>query len=243
MGGAKHAHRVAHHVAGDRDVPGERLHRQHVGTGGCLPDGRNVAAGGAIHDLQQLALGRERHVDLEEEAVQLGLRERVGAFHLEGVLGGEHEERFREGVLLLRDGDSVLLHRLEEGALRLGRGAIDLVGKHQVGEDRSGLEAEASLAALLDDDVGARARRLGHRPHQHGLAQSWHALEECVRSSQEADQSQPHELLLPNDEAPDLRLDGVGQLAEPLRRDAVEGWRWRGRLGLGHRSTPWVRGG
>ena len=38
------------------------------------------------------------HVDLQEEAVELGLGEGIGAFLLERVLGGEHVERARQVV-------------------------------------------------------------------------------------------------------------------------------------------------
>ena len=88
---------------------------------------------------------REGDVQLEEEAVELRLGQRVGALHLDRVLRGEHEERLGERVLLLGDGDAVLLHRLEQRALRLGRGAVDLVGQHQVAR-RSGPAGSGSAA-------------------------------------------------------------------------------------------------
>jgi hypothetical protein len=40
------------------------------------------------------------------------------------------------------DGHLALLHRLEQRRLHLGRRAVDLVGEHDVGEDRAGLEAK-----------------------------------------------------------------------------------------------------
>ena len=43
---------------------------------------------------------------------------------------------------LAGDGDRPLLHGLEQGRLRLGRGPVDLVGQHEVGEDRPALELE-----------------------------------------------------------------------------------------------------
>ena len=53
-----------------------------------------------------------------------------------------------------------ILHGLQERRLGLGRGAIDLVGQHQVGENRASLEAHAAppVQVLADDgradDVG-----------------------------------------------------------------------------------------
>ena len=203
-------------------------------------DGRLLDAGRALHDPDEVLLRRERHVDLEEEPIELRLRQRVGALHLERVLGGEHEERLGERVLLLGDGDAVLLHRLEQGALRLRRGAVDLVGEDEVREDRPRLEAEPALAALLHDDVRAddvgrhqvrreldaaeaEVERLGHRAHEHRLAEPRHALEERVRSGEQADQRLPHELLLADDEGADLALDGGRELGEALRLDPGRG--------------------
>jgi hypothetical protein len=54
-------------------------------------------------------------------------------------------------------GDRALLHRLEQRGLGLGRGAVDLVGQDEVGEDRARLELELRrpLLASVLDDVGA----------------------------------------------------------------------------------------
>ena len=51
----------------------------------------------------------------------------------------------------------VLLHGLEQGGLRLGRRAVDLVGQHHVGEDRPVQEDELAPAGLgvVLQDVGA----------------------------------------------------------------------------------------
>ena len=48
----------------------------------------------------------------------------------------------------------LLLHRLEQRSLRLRRGAVDLVGEEEVGEDRARQERE--LGAALVEDRGAR---------------------------------------------------------------------------------------
>ena len=51
----------------------------------------------------------------------------------------------------------MLLHRFEQGGLGLGRRAVDLVGQHHVGEDRSLEEDETAPAGLgvVLEDVGA----------------------------------------------------------------------------------------
>ena len=96
------------------------------------------------------------------------------------------------------DGDRPLLHRLEQGRLRLGRGPVDLVGQNQVGEDRAALELEPAAAlGRFEHDVGAdqvgrhqvgceldalklELQRVGQRAHEQRLAQPGHALEQDV---------------------------------------------------------------
>ena len=230
-------------MRGDRHVARELLHGQDIGAAGRLADGHLIGPGRALHDLDEVLLGREGDVDLEEEPVELRLRQRVGALHLERVLGGQHEERLGQRVLLLRDGHPVLLHRLEQRRLRLRGGAVDLVGQDEVAEDRPLLEAEAALAALLDDDVRAddvgrhqvrreldaaeaEVERLGHRADEHRLAQARDALQQRVRPGQQADQRLPHELVLPDDEATDLAFDRRCHLGELLGSE-LGGARWR----------------
>ncbi len=54
-----------------------------------------------------------------------------------------------------RDGHRALLHRLEQGRLRLGGGAVDLVREEHVVEHGPRLEHEALVLGLLDEDGGA----------------------------------------------------------------------------------------
>ena len=83
-------------------------------------------------------LGGRRVVEdvLEHEAVHLRLGQRVGALLLDGVLGGEDEERVGQRVALAADRGLPLLHRLEHRRLGLGAGAVDLVEQHEVGVHR-----------------------------------------------------------------------------------------------------------
>ena len=77
------------------------------------------------------------HRDAHHEAVALRLGQGVGALHLERVLRRDDEERLGQRVRVPVDGDLALLHRLEQRGLRLGGGAVDLVGDHDVREDRA----------------------------------------------------------------------------------------------------------
>ena len=73
----------------------------------------------------------------QQEAVELRLGQRVGAFVLDRVLRREDEERRPELACLALGRHLPLLHRLEQRGLRLRRGAVDLVGEQEVGEDRA----------------------------------------------------------------------------------------------------------
>ena len=94
-----------------------------------------------------LGLGWIAEADLHHEAVDLRLGQGVSSFLLDRILGGEDEEWVGQLVRFGADGDLVLLHRLEQGALHLGGSAVDFVGKDEVGEHGAfaGLEVAAFL--------------------------------------------------------------------------------------------------
>src|SRR6202049_3760947 len=86
----------------------------------------------AIDAAQQDDLGRRFghvHLELEEEAIELRLGERVRALVLDGVLGGHDKKTVTERAARSGGRDLTLLHRLEEGRLRFRRRSVDLVGK------------------------------------------------------------------------------------------------------------------
>jgi hypothetical protein len=92
--------------------------------------------------------------EFEEEAVDLGFGERVGAFEFDWVLSGEDEEGIGEVVAGAEDGDAAFLHGFEEGALGFGAGAVDFVGEDEVGEDGAWLEDEgAAFGGFAEDWV------------------------------------------------------------------------------------------
>ena len=144
--------------------------------------------------------------------------------------------------VVLRHRDRVLLHRLEQRALRLGRGAVDLVGEHDVGEDRAGLEREALVAALVlgdhhrADDVGrhqvgreldareAQIERGGQRAHEHGLAEAGHAFEQRVAAGEQAGQHAVEDRALADDQLADLFAHAahlIGEVRHPMFRAHV----------------------
>ena len=95
----------------------------------------------------------------------------------------------------------MFFHRLEQRALRLGAGAVDLVGQQHLREDRAGVEDEGLLAALVDADadqvgghqvggeLGARepqAQRHRERLRERGLADAGDVLDEQVAAGEQA---------------------------------------------------------
>ena len=88
-------------------------------------------------DLELFVEARVLHEHLEHEAVLLRFGQRVGAFLLDRVLRGQHEERVGELVPHAADRDLPLLHGFEQRGLRLGRRAVDFVGQDDVGEQRA----------------------------------------------------------------------------------------------------------
>ena len=108
----------------------------------------------ALHDGQLLVVLRVVDQDLEHEAVDLGLRQRVGALGLDRVLGRHDEERRRHRMRVVRDRHLPLLHHLEQGRLHL-RG--DLVREQEVAEDRAELRVERALVGAVD--ASRRGRR------------------------------------------------------------------------------------
>ena len=73
--------------------------------------------------------------DPEHEPVELGLRQSERALVLDGVLGGDDQERVGHRVGDAVDRRLPLLHALQERGLGLGRGSVDLVGEDDLAED------------------------------------------------------------------------------------------------------------
>lgn len=165
---------------------------------------------------------------LEQKAVQLSLRQRIGALLLDGVLGRHHRKAGAERVGDAVDRHLPLLHGLQQGRLGLGRRAVDLVGQQQLAEHRTarqgegrGLEVEqigpdhvagrqvgGELdAAIVEGDAAGEA--LG----QQCLGRPGRTFEQHVAAGEQGHQQQVHRLVLTDDGLGDLGPDPPGQHA------------------------------
>ena len=175
-------------------------------------------------DLHFVVLREVVHHDVEHEAIELRFGQRIGAFQLDRVLRREDQERPLERVLAAAGGDVVLLHRLEQRRLRLGRRAVDLVGEQHVREDRPPHEAQRADAAGVVEHLGAgdvgrhQVRReldpleaqvedLGQRADQQRLGQAGHAGQQAVAAGEERDQQLIDGVVLADDHLAQLLAD------------------------------------
>jgi hypothetical protein len=142
------------------------------------------------------------------------------------ILGRQHDEGIRQIVGRVADGHLPLLHRLQEGRLDLCRRTVDLVGQHQVAEDRSAMRNE--LRCLRVEDLGAGdigreqiwgeletletpPNHTSQGSHGEGLGQARDALEEHMSAAQHRHQQRLHEPVLPDNHLGHGSLD----LSEP----------------------------
>src|SRR5829696_5432692 len=94
------------------------------------------------HDVQLVVAAGVAEGGPDEEAVELGLRQRERPLELDRVLRREHDERLAQLTRDAVDRHLALGHRLEQRRLGLRHRAVDLVDEHDVGEDRPGAKLE-----------------------------------------------------------------------------------------------------
>ena len=156
-GGADELQDRLDHALADGHAAHELLRRHQLVPGQHLARVGIVEPGRLQQDAPLGIAVRIDDVDLHDEAVELGLRQRVGAFLLERVLRREDVEGRRQRVRVAGDGDEPLLHRLQQRRLGARRGAVDLVRHQELGEHRTLDEAEGALTGLrLLQHLGAQ---------------------------------------------------------------------------------------
>ena len=96
---------------------------------------------GPVQNFVQFVPVRKGHAQFEKETIELRLRQRICAFHLERVLRGDYQKGFSQQVRDPSCRHLLFLHRLEQRRLSLRRGPIDLVGQQEVRKERTRLKA------------------------------------------------------------------------------------------------------
>ena len=127
------------------------------------------------------------------------------------------------------DRDLPLLHRLEERSLRLGTGAIDLVGEHDLREHGSWPELEVvdllvecahaghvgrqQVRCELDAAEGA-VKRSGEGLRQHRLADAGHVLDEQVTFAEQGHEAEANLVLFIDDRPAHIGKHRIGHSSD-----------------------------
>ncbi len=213
---------IPHQRLAGVDVGHRAPQPQHVGLGEQRT--RLVDQVAPVGTRQQRAFGvliGVAQVQAQQEAVELRVRQGVGARQVDRVLGGDDEERGRQRMRGAVDRDLVFGHRLQQCALGARRRAIDLVGEQHMREHRPRVELEAARLRVEHryandvrrQQVGGelhaletQSQRGCQRVRQRGLAEARQVLDQQVAVGQQRDEGQPHLVRLAQQQAVDLRL-------------------------------------
>ena len=132
------------------------------------------------------------------------------------ILGGHDEERAGQRMGLSVRSHLSLFHCFKQSTLGLRSGSVDLIGKHQVREDRTRMEAERVLAPVVNGYTGnvrrkqitgelyaliAQTHHPGQRMGQRGFAHAGYVLDKQVPTGQHARNTQADLDGLPQDDA------------------------------------------
>ena len=145
---------------------------------------------------------RQVEDDVQEEAVEFGLGQRIGALLLDRVFRRQHQEGVRKGIGDAVGADLPLGHGLEECRLHLRRRPVDLVDEDDGVEDRPRHELEGAAAGPPDGvpvmSAGIRsgvhwmrqgdAETVGEALRGAGLGQARQALDQEMAVGKQPDQ-------------------------------------------------------
>ena len=171
-----------------------------------------------ILTFEQCPLGADIRItqfDSHQKAVQLRFRQWKSADLISGILGGDDEKGLRQLAGLAFDGHLPFLHRFQQGALGLGRGAVDFVGQDQLGENRTGMEDEGLTLAFIHrraqdvrrqqvagelDALILQTQAASQGVSQSGFAHSGQVLDQQMTACQQTSHGQANGSLLTEDD-------------------------------------------
>ena len=173
--------------------------------------------------------------DLEQEAVELRLRQREDAALLVGVLGGDDHERHGQPVGAPVDRHVPLLHRLEQRGLRARRRAVDLVREQDVREHGAGREhrlaepGDASPAISSGGRVGCEldapegdAEHARDGAGHERLRDAGRPLHQDVAARDGRDEQEIERLLVPDDHPVELGVSTVEEVGERVLHGSAQ---------------------
>src|ERR1700722_4475266 len=159
-----------------------------------------------------------------QKSIQLRLGEGEGADLILRILRGDDEEGFGQRHRLAVKGDLMFFHGLEQSALGLWRGSIDLICEYELRKNRPALESELARFAVIDrhaEHVGrqqvagelhaleGQPQRLCNRVREGGLPDSRNIFDQEMSARQQARQTKANLRVLAEYDAVDLRKDGI----------------------------------
>src|SRR5690349_6640651 len=191
---------------------------------------------------QKLTFGdgvRIAELDCEQEAVELRFGQRIRADLLDRILRRDDEKRIGQHARLAILRHLSLFHRLEQRALRLGRGAVDFVGEHDRVENRSRVKTKG-LRALVEyryaEHVGGQeiTRELDprvfepegrcERLRERRFADTGNVLDQKVSARDQAGQREFQRLVLADDNLRQLlQHDGEPVRGRDVLSDGADG--------------------
>ena len=202
-----------------------------------------IVAGGEAIDFPLFVFAGIADEDFQQEAIQLRFGQLIGAFLFDRVLRGEHEKRIGQLMAISTGGDLPFLHGFEQGRLRFGRCAVDLVGQYHVGKQRAFEKFEFAMPAVAVfvhhvgagdvaghqvgrelDAVEVQRQALAERADEQRFGQAGHAFKDAVTAREQADQQLLDDDILPDDHAADLGFDFIAGLAQAAEAFEVLGF-------------------
>ena len=119
---------------------------------------RGVCGGTVLHHVNLFVETRVINADVEHETVELRFGERISPFLFNRILRGQNKKGQIEIIGPSPSRDPVFLHGLQQGRLRFRWSAVDFVGQHNIGKDRTLQKPIVAMPCLLVffQDIGAR---------------------------------------------------------------------------------------
>ncbi len=180
-----------------------------------------------VHAAQEFALRSRRGISqmhAHQKSVQLRLGQGKGARLVLRVLRGDDEEWFGQRHRLAVERHLMLFHGLEQRALGLWRGAIDFIGQHELGKNRSALKSELTGFAIKDghtehvggQQIAGELHPLKRQPQglrkcvrERGFTDSRNIFDQEVSARQQTCEAQANLRVLAQDHSIDLGENGV----------------------------------